>query len=511
MPPHKAVHKLQAFAKDKVLFNLCSVILDEIIYGQDEKWDMYGPPALSVRLDLVRDILIQSLSPALLEDLLNTILRRDVEVEATVRYLAVQLLLVEGVRTLAVGKFPETYYALVLEATAKCGFGLHNLDLRGLWIKEEHKSMLMKVLRKLVDIRRLTLRYNCDNDMLAALGKYSNHLQRLDISGSSEITEGGLMKLCHNPSRVAMDTLPHSLLMVDIGGPGSQGLDPSLASYLLLNLPHLVSLGSYERTGAAVELVYKSEPDRQLGLRYLHDKITSNAKFLAIHRTCRMLQAVYLDCPKNLVVHSLDILKYLKEVKLHKVRWSDVVVMLMKMGDRLRHLYLLSIFGEVEMSELGHLCTRLQRLEVHGSTLTYTKPPEPAAFQEIEELLIYTSRVSTGCLMQLMTQCKSAVHIALGECGFTDAELTMVLIEGGMSKVRELWMGAAQTLTFQGVETLLGHCPDLTSLGNLAGWSVHPAEVDLLRVQLLLTNTDLDIHSIGPEEDEWIPLEVDIL
>ncbi|KAK3869547.1 hypothetical protein Pcinc_023292 [Petrolisthes cinctipes] len=510
MPPHKTVHTLQAFAKDKVLLNLCSVILDEIFFSQDEKWDIYGPPVLSVRLELVRDILTESLSPTLLGDILSTILSRDEAVEATVRYLAIQLLLVEGVRTLAVGRFPETYYSLVLEATAKCGFGLHHLDLRGLWVKEEHKPALMRVLRKLVDIRRLTLRYNCNDDMLAALGKYSNHLQKLDISGSSEITEAGLVKLCHNPSRVAMDTLPHSLLVVDIGGPGSQELHPSQACYLLLNLPHLVSLGSYEKAGAAVEMVYNSHPDRQLGLLYLHDKITSSTKYLAIHRTCRMLQVVYFDSPKDLVVHSLELLKYLKEVKLHKVRWSDVVIMLTKMGDRLRHLFLLSVFGEIEVSELGHLCTHLQRLEIHNSTLTYTKPPEPTAFQELEELHIYTNRVSSGCLMQLLTQCKSAVHIALRECGLTDAELTMVLIEGGLNKVRDLWMGAAQTLTMQGVETLLGHCSDLTSLGNLAGWSVHPVEVDLLRFQLLLTNTDLDIHAIGPEEDEWIPLQEDV-
>ena len=52
------------------------------------------------------------------------------------------------------------------------------------------------------------------------------------------------------------------------------------------------------------------------------------------------------------------------------------------------------------------------------------------------------------------------------------------------------------------IEALIEHCPELMSLGNLATWNVHPDDIALVRVQLLLTNTDLSLHEFGPKEIE---------
>ncbi|KAG7162130.1 F-box/LRR-repeat protein 4-like 2 [Homarus americanus] len=508
MPPRKQVHALQAFAKDKVLYNVCAIILDEIYFGQDEHWDVYGPPTLSVRLRLVRDILSNSLTPGILEDLLNTILSRDEAVEAIVRYLAIQLLLVEGVRNLTIGNFPESYFEMVLEATAKSGAGIQRLDLRGIWVREEHKYAVIKTLRKLSCIRRLTLRYGCDDDILATLGKYCEGLQKLDISGSRAITEAGLKNLCDNPSRIVWDRLTESLQIVDLGGPGAQDLPPALPCYLLLTLPRLVSLGSYEHTGAAVELAVTTYPGKQFGLRYIHDVVTSSSRFHTIVKACPKLQAIYLDSPKDTAVHYLDMFKDLREIKLHKVRWTDMEIMINKMGSRIRSLFLLTVFGQVDLLDLGKLCPNLQRLEMHNVSLVCSDVTHTTAFHNIRELLIYTSQISTLCVKLLMNQCVDVEHLCLGECGhLSDAAIITSLMNHSLRNVREIWFGVADKLTMRAIEALMEHCPHLTSLGNLAAWSVHPDDLDLLRVQFLLTNTDLTLHEFGPQrEDEWIPI-----
>lgn len=506
MPPQKPVHTLRAFAKDKVLYNVCAVILDEIYHGEDEDWEIYGPPALSVRLGLVREVLINSLTPGIMEDLLNTILSRDEAIEATVRYLALQLLLVEGVRNLTVGNFPESYYSLVLEAIAKSGESLQHLDFRGLWVREEHRYTMIRTLRKLSELKRLTLRYNCDDEMLATLGKYCHNLHKLDVSGSRAITETGLQKLCENPSRVAMDRLTQSLQIVDLGGPGSGDLPASQASYLLLTLPHLVSLGSYEHTGAAVELALKTYPNKKFELCYLHDVITTIDRFSAIVKGCPKLQAIYLDSPKGTAVHYMELLKDLREIKLNKVRWSDLEIMLNKMGSRVRSLFLLSVFGQMDLLDLGRLCPNLHRLEIHSASLVCSEAAHDNTFHKIRELIIYTSQISTLCIKLILNQCVGVEHLCLGECGqLSDSAITTSLMDHSLQEVREMWLGVAEDLTMRTVEALLEHCPNLTSLGNLAAWGVHPSDLDLLRVQLLLTNTDLTLHEYGPqEEDEWI-------
>ncbi|XP_071528239.1 uncharacterized protein [Panulirus ornatus] len=506
MPPNKTAHTLRAFAKDKVLYNVCAIILDEIYFGKDENWEVYGPPALSVRLGLVRDILINSLTPGILEDLLNTILSRDEAIEATVRYLALQLLLVDGVRNLTVGNFPESYYSLVLEATAKSGECLQHLDFRGLWVREEHRYSMIRTLRKLSELRRLTLRYNCDDEMLATLGKYCHKLQKLDMSGSRAITETGLQKLCDNPSRVAMGRLTQTLQIIDLGGPGAGDLPASYASYLLLTLPYLVSLGSYEHTGAAVQLAYESNPNKKFELCYLHDDITTVDRFSVMAKACPKIQAIYLDSPKGTAIHYMELFKDLREIKLNKVRWSDMEIMLNKIGSRVRSLFLLSVFGQVDLIELGRLCPNLLRLEIHSVSLICSEATHTSAFHQVRELIIYTSQISTLCIKLILNQCVGVEHLCLGECGqLSDDAIITSLMDHSLREAREIWFGVAENLSMRTVEALLEHCPKLTSLGNLAAWSVHPTDLDLLRVQLLLTNTDLTLHEYGPQEDnEWI-------
>lgn len=508
MPPYKPVHTLQAFARDKVLFSVCAVILNEIFFSQEEGWDVYGPPRLSVKLELVREILSESLTPGILEELLNTILSRDEEVEAVVRYLALQLLLVCGVRKVSIGNFPESYYSMVLETIAKNGESLHQLDLRGIWIGQEHKNALLRILRRLCDIKRITLRYNCDDEMLATIGKYNSDLQKIDVSGSRAITEEGLKNLCSNPHRVCMNKLKHSLQIVDLGGPGAQNLPVTHVKYLLYNLPNLVSVGSYELTGQAVEMLHNDYPHIKLRLLYMHDTNTTSGRFNCIAKVCPELQAIYFDSPKSTVLHYLDMLKKLNEVKVHKVRWSDAEIMLKKIGPNIRSLYLLTVFGDIDLMNLGSWCSNLHRLEFHNVSLVSSESTHGTAFHRVLEFLVYSSQVNTMCVKLIINQCLAVERLSLGDCGqLNDESIISSLMGNSLQNVREMWLGLAENLTLRTIESLIDHCPRLTDLGNLATWSVHPDDLDLLRVQFLITNTDLTLHELAPaNDDEWVAI-----
>ncbi|KAK7067706.1 hypothetical protein SK128_023429 [Halocaridina rubra] len=506
MPPQKQVHKLQDFARDKVLYNVCAVILNEIFYSQETNWNVYSSTNLSSKLELVKEFLSTSLTPGILEELLNTILTRDEEVDVLVRYLAMQLLLVPGVRSLSVGNFPESYYNMILDVIAKNGESIHQLDLRGIWVNQEHKGALLRVLRKLSEVRKLTLRYICDDEVLSTLGKYASNLQRIDMSGSRGITEEGLRNLCANPHRICMDKLKYTLQIVDLGGPGAQNLPPSHVKYLMLYLPNLVSVGSYEKTGQAVQLIYDDYPTKVLGLLYMHDLTTTSGRYHAIMKVCPDLQAVYFDSPKDTVVHYLDMLKKLNEIKLHKVRWSDAEILLKKMGTRIRSLYLLTVFGDIDLLNLGSWCSDLRRLEFHNVYLRCEDTTHPNAFHKVLEFLIYSSHLSTTSVKFILNQCVMAEKISICDCEhLDDASVRSCILGKSLRQVKELWLGAAENLTIQSVESLMENCPALTDLGNLATWSVHPDDLDILRVQLLVTNTDLTLHELAsPGDDEWI-------
>ncbi|XP_076064313.1 uncharacterized protein LOC143038670 [Oratosquilla oratoria] len=508
MPPCKKVSSLKELTHDKVLYNICAVILDEIFFSEDEEWDVYGPPVLTKRLELVRDFLAGSLTPSLEESLLNTVLQRDDSVEATIRYIAVQILLVPGVQHLATGSFPETFYSYILDIISANGSGLEELDLRGVWIRENDTFYLYKALRRLPNLRRLTVRYNCDDTVLGVIGKYCKQLQKLDISGSPNISDVGVKSLCYNQTQVAqgeLNSLVHSLQLVDIGGPGGQKVSVKEVSFLIKNLPNLLSVGSYERTGAALEVLEKDHPSAQYGLLYLHDVFTTSGRLLSIIRTCPKLQAIYLDRPKSIAVQNLDVLKSLKEVKLNQVRWADVEVLLKKWGQQLRSLFLLTVWGQFDLVDIGALCPNLIRIELHKVSLSGSTVSHDTAFKKVAEFLLYNSTVDTQCIKLIMNHCTSVEHLSLGECGqLTDAAMICSMMDHSLKSLRELWLGLAENLTMRTVEALIEHCPNLTSLGNLAAWSIHPEDLDLLRVQLHLTNTNLTLHEYGPEGEEFI-------
>lgn len=509
MPPHKPVASLQTLAHDRVLYTVCGVILEDLFFGEQGQWEQLGHPVLTPRLQTVRDVLSNALVPRLLQDLLNTILERDEAVDATVRFTALQLLLVPGVTKLAVGHFPEPFYAPVLSAIADSAAELRSLDLRGLWVRSMHKFYLCKVIRRVHTIRQLTLRYTCDDEILALVGKHCSQLERLDISGSENITDTGMRSLYEKRIQdvfKGFNDLTKTLTIVDIGGPGAQHLPVSQVSLLLRFLPNLKSLGSFERTGAAVEMLFSEDPTLRFNLVYIHDLYTPIQRLNIIAKSCPKLTGIYLDCAKGTAVQNIHLLKELRSLKLHKIRWTDVEIALRGLNHKLRTLYLSTIWGTIDVYQLSLYCPMLTRLELHGASLMSSAPDLESpciALPELVEVLVYRTTLSGLMAKSFLVSSQRLEHVAFGECNqITDSQLISCLTDSSLTELRELWLGQANKLTMASLECLMEKCPAITSIGNLAGWGLGPGESSFIRLQLALTNTDLTLHDYGPDSDE---------
>lgn len=329
--------------------------------------------------------------------------------------------------------------------------------------------------RRVHTVRQLTLRYTCNDEILALVGKHCSQLERLDISGSENITDTGMRSLYEKRIQdvfKGFNDLTKTLSIVDIGGPGAQHLPVSQVSLLLRFLPNLKSLGSFERTGAAVELLFTEDPSLRFKLVYIHDLYTPIQRLNIIAKSCPKLNGIYLDCAKGTAVQNIHILKELRSLKLHKIRWTDVEIALRGLNQRLKTLYLSTIWGAVDVYQVSQHCPMLTKLELHGASLISSAPDlvSPSlALPELIEVLVYRTTLSGLMARSFLVSSQKLEHVAFGECDqITDAQLISCLSDSSLTELKELWLGQANKLTMTSLECLMDRCPAITSIGEPA-------------------------------------------
>ena len=70
-----------------------------------------------------------------------------------------------------------------------------SLDLRGVWLRNSSRESFVSGIRKLRYLRKLSIPYVANDDLLAALAKSCPELRHLDLAGASEITKAGAEQL----------------------------------------------------------------------------------------------------------------------------------------------------------------------------------------------------------------------------------------------------------------------------------------------------------------------------
>ncbi|XP_053698752.1 uncharacterized protein LOC128745699 [Sabethes cyaneus] len=415
------------------------------------------------------------------EDLLRVILASD-SLEAAIRFCCLQMLLNESVQTLSTDIFPFSYYERILQVIIAQGRGLRQLNMKGVWVKEEFLSYMYEIVKHLPHLNKLTIPHIANDNLLKHIGDYSKNMRNLDISGDTDITEIGLEYLCYGESK-------DRLTIVDIGSLGEENICHTDIALLIMNLPNLVSLASYSFVGRSLLFILEQKDAAfTCKLAYLHDTQTKPKILDAIVSACPNLVDLYLDCPESGILSKLAN-TYLRRLKLYKFSCSELFTLLESIGDSLRHLTVIKGRETMELHRLVRCCAQLIDLDLYMmDSLTFSGQH---GFRDLQGLEILNSPISQPGLRSLLSLTTTLKRLAVDSFTFDDEDFCSLMIEKDFYQLEDIWFTTAPHLSITSVEVLMDRCPELQSLGQLSGWSLTHDDVTLLRGILKSCNSAL--------------------
>lgn len=341
------------------------------------------------------------------QDLINLILSSEY-LEPSVRYYTMKLLLKENVKSLATGIFPLPYYRKVLELIMEQGHHLTALNLKGVWVKDDHLPIMYQLLKNLPNLTCLNIPYIANDEVLKYIGKYNKVLKLLDISGETDITEIGIdAMLTGNPQ------LTQSLTVVNIGMYGEENIDHTDVALLIRRLPNLTNLGSYSFVGKSVYSIYRTDPDFKTKLQYMHDVQTNMRTMKAIIALCPMIETIYLEEPDQGVLQQIKELNNVSKIKLNKFQCHELHQLLDKVGHKIETLMLSASTGSFNFTRVAETCRNLESLEFYQiQTATHE---EEIPFNNLQHIEIIHGNLSTSCLKYLMTGSPKLKKLIIGD------------------------------------------------------------------------------------------------
>jgi hypothetical protein len=180
--------------------------------------------------------------------------------------------------TLILGMMSESHYSNFAQYLRYNCSSIENLNVRGIWLVDKSRDTFCEALGRMPQLKHLSVPYITNTCMIKTLSRKCAHLTTLDMSGSSEVYDEDLLIL---------GSLRATLQVVNLGGPGSRSYEPMTVAKLINCLPKLVSLGTYQLIGQAVNILQKdlgrSHPTK---LKYIHDRATTALILSSLHTMC---------------------------------------------------------------------------------------------------------------------------------------------------------------------------------------------------------------------------------
>ncbi|XP_066149371.1 uncharacterized protein [Euwallacea fornicatus] len=423
-----------------------------------------------------------------LQSLLKEILGLT-NLDASIRFSCLQVLLKSDLRTLEIGIFPRFYYDQILQTIKHQGKGLQQLNLKGVWARD-FPELLSELILSLSQLKSLMVPHMSDDSVIKALLSLKS-LVKLDISGEACYTAAGIRQL-------RSDTIK----ILDIGSFGKKDLCQDstngyeLIAEIISNLPNLNVLKTYSFTGHALLYLYKKDNNFRTKLTYLHATDCSLEILEAIHETCPYLGNAHINQPQEEVVKKLSILRNLCSVKLTKGDTSELQIFLQSCGHKLQQLKLNhSKPGQIDLSQLCEYAPGLHAAEFYQMQLTFTNPG--AYFVNLQKIQILYCDISDAALRTVLTNSPFLRSFTVGcSIEMTDGDMFRLLSEYSLENLEELLLSEARCLTAITVELLADNCPKLRVLGSLMGWDITQEEIDALRLLIALSNTDLTLWPV---------------
>lgn len=349
------------------------------------------------------------------QDLLRIILNSDY-LEASVRFTCLQMLLNESVHCLITEIFPFSYYEKILQVIAAQGCGLRSLNLKGVWIKEDHMQYMYDIVRKLNFLNKLSIPYIANDDLLKHIGEYSRSLKYLDISGETDITDVGIESL-------SLGVTAQNLSVIDIGMLGEENICHTDIAMLLTHLPNLTTLVTYSFVGKSLLYIVEKEnkPYFKCKLRNLHDTGTNLKTLDAIVSTCPELESLYLDTPENGILHKISSLKLVR-LKLYKFCCNEFSQIIKSIGPNLLHLTVIKGRNDLDIGKIATNCSSLIDLDCYMmENLIYNS--DCPKFENILGLELLNSPISVSSLKNFISRSTSLKRLAVDSVGFSDEDM----------------------------------------------------------------------------------------
>lgn len=355
---------------------------------------------------------------AIYQELLKLILSSDY-LDANIRFTCLQMLLNSSVQTLVSEIFPFAYYEQILQVIAAQGSGLRALNLKGVWVKEEHMRYMYDIIKNCTHLTRLYIPYIATDELLEYIAKYSRQLRVLDISGETDITEIGIDHLCNS---VARDLLT----VVDIGTLGEENICHTDIAMLISSLPNLENLSSYSFVGQSLVYIRENiDVNFRSKLRYLHDTKTSTDTMEVIIQMCPILESVYLDTPQSGVVLQMQVIR-LRRIKLYKFCCKELGHLLELIGGNVQHLTVIKGRGTMNLGKLAQDCGRLMDLDCYMmEALTYVNDRK---FDNLLELEILNSPFSNNALRHFICNAPTLQRLAVDTITLNDEDIARYFI-----------------------------------------------------------------------------------
>ncbi|XP_017855430.1 uncharacterized protein LOC108608527 isoform X2 [Drosophila busckii] len=469
---------------DSSLAELANLLVSTISYAQ------YAP---DVQLDInivmveLNEYLTQNGATSnIYQDLLRVILSSDY-LEANMRFTCLQMLLNCGVTFLVTEVFPFSYYEKILQVIAAQGSGLRVLNLKGIWVKEEHMHYMYAIVRRCKQLVKLYVPYIANDQLLEEISLNCAKLQILDISGETDITEIGIDFL-------AKGVCAQSLTVLDVGMPGEENICYSDIALILERCSHVETLSTYSFVGAALKFIYDNiDTNFKCRLKYAHDTSTDEDTLRIIMQTCPQLETLYMDSPKLGALRALQN-GTLRKLKICKFAVAELLALLERpLGRNLRHLTMIKGTGNLELGKLARLCPALIDLDCYLiESLSYAQCH--VRFQQLEGLEILSSDILTSSLKSFVCNCTDLKRLAVDSVDITDEDIISIFVQHDFHILEDIWFTLAPSLTVQAVELLMDSCPELQSVGQLTGWSLTPDDLALIRGLLKSGNSSLRLQ-----------------
>lgn len=404
---------------DSSLAELANLLVSTISYVQ------YAPDVqldISIVMVELNEYLAQlGATSNIYQDLLRVILSSDY-LEANMRFTCLQMLLNCGVHFLVTEVFPPSYYEKILQVIAAQGSGLRVLNLKGIWVKEDHMHYMYDIVRRCKQLVKLYVPYIANDQLLEEISTNCARLQVLDISGETDITEIGIDLL-------AKGLCAQSLTVVDVGMPGEENICYSDIALILEHCPHVETLSTYSFVGAALKFIYDNiDSNFKCRLKYVHETSTDEPTLQVILQTCPHLETLYLDSPKLGCLRALQA-RTLRKFKICKFVVAELLSLLERpMGRNLRHLTMIKGTGNLDLGKLARVCPSLVDLDCYViDSLSYVQ--SQVRFEQLEGLEILSCDMLTSSLKAFLCNTTDLKRLAVDSVDFTDEDIIRYCIE----------------------------------------------------------------------------------